>query len=174
MTYQTNTRKHRHNGFTLIELLVVMSTTAILIGLLLLGCTKGPGGVFAAVRAAGATVVADLLSLPASSMDRDSLTSQFAAAANSGMSVNHAFHALKGADGKVSFQSARAGLLVVMGDGSVRSIRTSIVDPMWRAMELGVYNEKVDTLPAVALTHIPSVRGAHATRSLGPGGGRVR
>jgi prepilin-type N-terminal cleavage/methylation domain-containing protein len=115
---------------------------------------QGRAAMFAAVRAAGATVVADMLSLPASSTDRDSLTSQFAAAANSGMSVNDAFNAFKGADGKVSFQSVHNGLNFAMGDGSVHSIRASIVDPIWRAMKLGVRGEKVPTLQGVALTQI--------------------
>ena len=117
------------------------------------GEAEGRAAMFAAVRAAGGALVADVLALPASSTDRDSLTNQFAAAANSRMSLSDAFQAFKGADGRVSFQSVHAGVNLAMSDGSVRFIRSSI-DPIWRAMELGVYGEKWETLPGVSLSQM--------------------
>jgi prepilin-type processing-associated H-X9-DG protein len=106
----------------------------------------------AAVRQAGAAVVSDLLSLPASSKDRDSLIAQFAAATKAPMALSDAFDAFKGTDGKISFKSVHSGgANFAFSDGSVRTIRNSIVDHIWLAMELGVYGERVETLPGVAL-----------------------
>ena len=116
------------------------------------GASQGRAAMLAAVREAGAAVVADLLSLPASSKDRDSLTRQFAAATKAPMAVSDAFDAFKGADGKISLKSVHSGgVNFAFSDGSVRSIRNSIGDHIWRAMQLGVYGEKWETLPGVAL-----------------------
>jgi prepilin-type N-terminal cleavage/methylation domain-containing protein len=56
---------------------------------------------------------------------------------------------LKGTDGRITFASSLQGMQVLMSDGSVRGIGRSLADGIYNAMELGVFNEKVDTLPGV-------------------------
>jgi prepilin-type N-terminal cleavage/methylation domain-containing protein len=119
------------------------------------GAAEGQAAMFAALRAVGGAVVADLLALPPSAKDRDSLMAQFAAAANARTAVVDAFNTLRDVDGKVSFNSAvRSSGNFAFGDGSVRSISQSIPQLIRDAMQLGVYGEKWERLPGVDLPQI--------------------
>jgi len=55
----------------------------------------------------------------------------------------------------VSFKSVHTGgVNAAFGDGSVRSVRNSIGDRVWRAMKLGKFGEKPELLPGVSLPEI--------------------
>lgn len=119
------------------------------------GAAEGRAAMFAAVRAAGAAVVADLLALPESAKDREVLTSGVARAANSSSALADAFETFKGTDGKVSLRSVHSGgVNVLMSDGSVRFIRQSIDNHIKHALQLGVYGEKWEAVPGVGLAAI--------------------
>jgi prepilin-type N-terminal cleavage/methylation domain-containing protein len=119
------------------------------------GATEGRAAMFSAVRAAGAAVVADLIALPATKEERDTLYRDFEESANSPAALQTAFDTFKGPDGKFSFKSLHtAAVNVGMSDGSVRYLKASIAGPMWNALQIGVYAEKVDLLPGVTLAEV--------------------
>jgi len=119
------------------------------------GALEGREAMFAAVRGAGAGMVGDLVSLTGSNDDREWLGGKFAEKANSQIGLQDAFDAYKGADGKVSFQSIHsAGANYVLGDGSVRFLKSGVIGPIWNAMQLGAYGEDWQSLPGVSLTQI--------------------
>jgi len=110
---------------------------------------------FAAVRAAGAAIIADLMALPESAKDRQMLDSGYAAALGAPLALQDAVNALKGPDGKVSLKSIHSGgVNVAFSDGSVRSISQSINYHLRNAMQLGVYGEDWEALPGVELPQI--------------------
>jgi len=116
------------------------------------GAAEGRAAMFAAAREAGAVAVAELLALPDTEADRAQLTGQMAPASNSRAALVHAFEALKGIDGKVSFESIfRGGVNVAMADGSVKFIRDSLNLRLRHALQLGVYGEKWESLPGVGI-----------------------
>ena len=108
---------------------------------------------FAAIRAAGAAAVADVIALPASEKDRESLRNQFAAAANGKMALVDAFNVFKGVDGTVTPRSS-TGVNALMADGSVRFIRDSLNLQLRQALQLGVYGEKWESLPGATLQDV--------------------
>ena len=119
------------------------------------GAAAGRAAMFAAVREAGGVAVAELLALPRTAAERDQLTSQIAGAANAPMELQQAFDAFKGSDGKVSLRSiSTGGVQFSMGDGSVRMIRSSLIANILRAMQLGVYGEKWESLPGISLSEV--------------------
>jgi prepilin-type N-terminal cleavage/methylation domain-containing protein/prepilin-type processing-associated H-X9-DG protein len=119
------------------------------------GADAGREAMFNAVRGAGKAIFSDLIAVVPSAKDRDWLTDRFVPTANSRSSLVDAFDAYKGADGKVSLQSAHiGGVNALMGDGSVRFIRDTIHGRIFQAMQLGVYGEKWETLPGVSLSEI--------------------
>jgi prepilin-type N-terminal cleavage/methylation domain-containing protein/prepilin-type processing-associated H-X9-DG protein len=119
------------------------------------GAEEGRAAMFAAVRAAGAVAVEELLSLPQTALEQERLTQQVAGSANDPLSVQQAFDSLKGTDGKVSFASIHSGgINALLMDGSVRSIRSGGVVKVFDAMQLGVYGERWQTLPGIELADL--------------------
>ena len=122
------------------------------------GAAEGRAAMFANVRAAAATGIAELLRLPGTSQEQAELqgAAMKPASVNDPVSMRQAWDFYQGADGKVSFASIRRACCVnaAFGDGSVRSIRSSISDRVLAAMQLGAYGEKWEVLPGVGFTEV--------------------
>ena len=122
------------------------------------GAEKGRAAMFAAVRAAGAVAIADLLHLPRTAADREYLYRQMPGAATGRSALDEAGRAYTGTDGTITFESIwrghSGGVNVLMADGSVRFISSSVSSQIWSAMQLGVYGERWEKLPGVKLSGI--------------------
>jgi prepilin-type N-terminal cleavage/methylation domain-containing protein len=122
------------------------------------GAAEGHAAMLEEIRAAGAAAVADLAALPQTAEERKTLTESLAPEANNPQTLREAFNAFKGPDGKLSFASVASKLSgstqFSTGDGSIRSIQQSIPPQIQRAMQLGVYGEKWDSLPSIAVSSI--------------------
>lgn len=119
------------------------------------GSSEGRAAMFAAIRAAGAAIIADLMSLPDSPKERQELSSKYATAVGAPLALQDAVDGLKGSDGKVSFRSIHSGgVNALMADGSVRFISQSINYHLRNAMQLGVYGENWEALPGVELPQV--------------------
>jgi prepilin-type N-terminal cleavage/methylation domain-containing protein len=117
------------------------------------GAAEGRAAMFARVRAAGVAAIADVLALAMTSADRAELQSQMARATSEPMAVRQAADFYAGPDGTISFAHI-GGVNASFSDGSVRFIRDSLTRQVWAAMKLGIYGERVDTLPGVRLADI--------------------
>lgn len=122
------------------------------------GADEGRAAMFAQVRAAAATGIAELLRLPLTSTEQAELqrNAMRPASVNDPLSMRQAWGFYQGADGQVSFASIRRACCVnvAFGDGSVRSIRSSISDRVLAAMQLGAFGEKWESLPGVGYTEV--------------------
>ncbi len=112
------------------------------------GSSQGRIAMFNAVASELSTTVAKLIGMAANDTERAQLMRQILPAIQSPATVAQARSMFAGPDGRVSFASTRAGLTnFAYGDGSVRMVRKSLWEGIERAMQLGVYGEKWDTLP---------------------------
>lgn len=123
------------------------------------GAAEGRAAMFAAVRKAGAVAIAETVGLARTAEQRATLSKQLAPPANPEMALRQAADAYQGPDGSISFASISrhsGGIHFTMGDGSVRWIRYGLWQAVQRAMQLGVYGERWETLPGV---NVEDVRG---------------
>lgn len=128
------------------------------------GAAEGREAMFAAVRKAGAVAIAEVVGLARTEQERETMSKHLAPSTNPALALQQAADAYKGPDGLISFASiARAasgghfgGGHILMGDGSVRFIRSGMWQAVQRAMQLGVYGERWETLPGV---RVEDVRG---------------
>jgi len=123
------------------------------------GAAEGRAAMFAAVRKAGAVAIAEVVGLARTEEERETMSKHLAPSTNPALALQQAADAYKGPDGLISFASiarAAGGTNVLMGDGSVRFVRSGMWQAVQRAMQLGVYGERWETLPGV---RVEAVRG---------------
>lgn len=114
------------------------------------GANEARAAMFAAVRAAGAGAVADLIALLPTAREREQAHAEFPYQVSLQRKTFQGFDEMKGPDGKVGFASVHSCCMqVAFGDGSVRSIRDSFNRQWFAAMELGAYGEDWKSLPGV-------------------------
>jgi len=112
------------------------------------GSSQGRIGMFNAIASELTTAVAKMAGLAANETERLELMRQVLPTVQSPSTLAQARSMFAGADGRVSFASARAGFLnPAYGSGSVGVIRRSLWEGIESAMQLGVYGEKWDALP---------------------------
>jgi hypothetical protein len=110
---------------------------------------------WANLRAAAAVGIGEVLALVPSATARTELQKQVLPYVNSPATVNQVASLLQGPDGKVTYASAfGGGISVALSDGSVRSISQGISASFVQALQLGVYGEKWETLPGIAVANI--------------------
>ena len=111
---------------------------------------------FARVRASGATAIAQLMALaPAAEQDR--LASQVIPFLSSPGATAQAAAPLQARDGTVSLASIMAALDSERPAGSVPSILDGLAAALRRDLQLGVYGEKWESMPGIA---VPSASAA--------------
>jgi prepilin-type N-terminal cleavage/methylation domain-containing protein/prepilin-type processing-associated H-X9-DG protein len=118
------------------------------------GAGQAQAAMFAAVRAAAAIAIADLMALPAKAEERAELERQVVAASSGPMAIRQADDLFQGPDRRVSFASidrSMSGGNFAFADGSVRSIRTALWNRIRVAMQLGAYGEQWETLPGIGV-----------------------
>ncbi len=113
------------------------------------GAAEGREAMLNAVRVAGAVAVEELLALPKTAEEREQLRKDWAWQVSLRETVAEAFRKLAGSDGKVSLASI--GGNYIMADGSVKFVRESVGAALRQALQLGVYGEKWESLPGIAL-----------------------
>jgi len=121
------------------------------------GAAEGRAAMFAAVGKAGAVAVAEVVGLARTPEERGTMSKHLAPSANPAVALRQAADTYKGLDGAISFASiarASGGMQVAMGDGSVKSIRNGLWQAVQRAMQLGVYGERWETLPGVKVEDV--------------------
>ncbi len=123
------------------------------------GSSQGHAAMFAAVRKALAIGIAEIMAVPATAAERGSLAAGVIQASRSPQLLISAGYSFQGPDGAVSFGSLErahtGGMNVLMGDGSVRFLQSSL-NATWsrvkNAMSVGVYGENWQTLPGIRMT----------------------
>lgn len=121
------------------------------------GAAQGTAQMMAKVRASAATAIAQLIELVPGAAEQSRLAGQVIPFLSMPGTTAQAVAPLQGADGSVSLASILAGLgrhpggvQASLGDGSVRSIRASLADALYRDLQLGVYGEAWETMPGIA------------------------
>jgi type II secretory pathway pseudopilin PulG len=115
------------------------------------GASDGAARLMANLRADAAAGIAQLLGLQPEAARGQTVRLRLASTNNSGL-YREAIESVTGADGLVSLQSIAGhpgGMLVAFGDGSVRSVKDSIVKSFQRDLQLGVYGEQWESIPGV-------------------------
>lgn len=124
------------------------------------GADQARAAMLAAVRAAAATTIAEVLALPKTAAERAELERQMVQASSGPTALFQAANQFQAPDGTISFyafeQSFTGGVNVAMMDGSVRSIRRALWERVKHALQLGRYGERWETLPGV---RIPEING---------------
>jgi prepilin-type processing-associated H-X9-DG protein len=122
------------------------------------GADQARESMFAAARAAAATAIAEVLSLPKTAAERAELERQMVQASTGPLALRQAASQLQAADGTISFlafeQSFNGGVNVAMGDGSVRGIRPMLWQRVKLALQLGAYGERWETLPGIRVGEV--------------------
>lgn len=122
------------------------------------GADQARAAMFAAVRAAAATTIAEVLALPKTAAERAELQRQMVQASSGPGALRLAADQVQAADGTVSFnafeQSFRGGVYVAVGDVSVRSIRSAFWNRVKQALQIGVYGERWETLPGIRVEEV--------------------
>lgn len=116
------------------------------------GAEAGRAAMFAAVSAAGAVAVEELLSLPRTEAERKQVGEKVVREANDRLTVPEAFNAFAGTDGRVSLASIRkvgTGILSL-----IQTNQTGMIDKILVAMQVGAYGEKWESIPGVSLRQI--------------------
>jgi type II secretory pathway pseudopilin PulG len=121
------------------------------------GAEQGRAAMFAAVRAAAAIGLGDILGLAQSAADREELERQMAPASSGPLALRQAANVFQAPDGTIGFGSierSMGGANFQFSDGSVRFLRSSLWTRVKQAMQLGAYGERWETLPGVTLSEV--------------------
>ena len=120
------------------------------------GAAEGSARMWADLRARAVIGIADVLAMAPLGTARTELQQQVLPYVNSPGTVNQIATQLQGTDGRISYASIHSNLAgnFAMGDGSVRSVRSGIWAQLQQGLQLGVYGEKWQSLPGVAVSSI--------------------
>ena len=120
------------------------------------GAAEGSAKMWADLRARAVIAIADVLAMVPLGTARTELQQQVLPYVNSPGTVNQVASQLQAANGQISYASMHSSLggNFAMGDGSVRSIRAGIWAQFQLALQLGVYGEKWQSLPGIAVSSI--------------------
>jgi len=103
-------------------------------------------------------------------VEQDNLFKQARQYTSTSAAAQDAAMQLKDASGKITFRSVHGGINVMMGDGSVRIINSSLSDSIVQAFQLGANKEKWELLPGIdsrnAVASDPVMFSASMLRSL--------
>jgi len=103
-------------------------------------------------------------------VEQDNLFKQVRQYSSTSAAAQDAAMQLKDSSGKITFRSVHGGMNVLMGDGSVRIIKSSLSDSIVQAFQLGANKEKWDLLPGIdssnAVASDPVMFSASMLRSL--------
>ncbi len=120
------------------------------------GSSQGHAAMFAAVRKALATGIAEVMTVPATAAERGALTAGVIQASRSRSLLLSAGYSFQGPDGTVSFRAFDAafsgGTYVAVGDVSLRGSLDATWARVKQAMQLGVYGENWQALPGIRMT----------------------
>lgn len=106
---------------------------------------------FAKVRASGATAIAQLIALVPGTAEQTRLASQVIPFLSAPGATEQAASRLQGRDGRVSLASIMAGLGGQPSGGSLSSILDGLEAALRRDLQLGVYGEKWESIPGIAV-----------------------
>lgn len=106
---------------------------------------------FANVRASGAIVIAQLIALAPGTAEQTRLAGQVIPFLSAPGATEQAAARLQGRDGRVSLASIMAGLGGQPAGGSLSSILDGLEAALRRDLQLGVYGEKWESIPGIAV-----------------------
>jgi prepilin-type N-terminal cleavage/methylation domain-containing protein len=120
------------------------------------GASEGSARMWADVRARAVIGIADVLAMTPPGTMRTDLQQQVLSYVNSPATVNQVASQMQGPDGRISYASIENNLggMFAMGDGSVRAVRSGIWASLRQGLQLGIYGEKWQGLPGLAVSSI--------------------
>ena len=120
------------------------------------GATEGSSRMWADLRTRAVIGIADVLAMVPLGTARTELQQQVLSYVNTPGTVNQIATQLQAPDGRISYASIHSNLggNFLMGDGSVRSVKSSIWAQLQQGLQLGVYGEKWQSLPGLAVSSV--------------------
>ena len=120
------------------------------------GASEGSARMWADLRSRAIVAIADVAGLVPPGTVRKQLEQEALPYLSSPSTVNQVASQLQGPYGYISYASIQNSLggQFAMGDGSVRSVRSSIGLLIQQSLQLGIYGEKWQTLPGIAAASI--------------------
>jgi prepilin-type N-terminal cleavage/methylation domain-containing protein len=118
--------------------------------------SEGSARMWADLRRRAVIGIADVLAMLPLGTARTELEQQVLPYVNSPGTVNQVASQLQGPDGRISYASIHNNLggMFAMGDGSVRAVRSDIWASLQQGLQLGIYGEKWQSLPGVAVSSV--------------------